>query len=325
MSAQGNSRGAVRLVAEIAAVLSFGAGVVHISAAGDHTEVPVLFTGFIAVAVLQLVLGALLLWRRPSRPLVAAGLALMVGAIGAWLVSRTVGLPFPEDGHQEPVGFKDGVTVLFELGSIPALLLLLSRELDDVAVPSPRFAGQTLRAVSLMCCVMLVPALALGGGEHHSHEEAVALGLHDEGGAHSASEGHEPEQEHRRTGHEAAGRDSTGHRRKGHGHGGSSRTGGDGSHSDHTLASAPLGTDHEHVGESGPGAPKHHAEDDKKGGHRGGGKHGDRPNGHGRGDDEHGGDHEGGHGEGGGGQGDEPPVSVSYDPFGVCVSGVCLP
>jgi hypothetical protein len=320
---QGNSRGAVRLVAEIAAVLAIGAGVVHISAAGDHTEVPVLFAGFIVVALLQLALGALLLWRRPSRPLVAAGLTLMVGSIGVWLVSRTAGLPFPEEGHQEPVGFKDGVTVLFELGAIPALLLLLSGELDRVALPSTRFASQTLRAVSGMCCVMLVPALMLGGGEHHSHEEAVALGLHDEGEGHAGLDGHALAQAGARHGHDDA-HDANARKPEGHSHGGSSHTGGDDGHAGHTLTSAPLETGHEHVGGSEPGAPKHHAGEDGQGGHKDGGLHRDHPKGDGHRGGEHGGDHEGGHGEGGG-QDDEPPISVSYEPLGVCVSAVCVP
>ena len=98
MSAQGNSRRAVRLVAEIAAILSIGAGVVHISAAGDHTDVPVLFAGFIVVAALQLLLGALLLWHRPSKPLVGAGLALMVGSIGVWLSPEPQGCRFRRTG-----------------------------------------------------------------------------------------------------------------------------------------------------------------------------------------------------------------------------------
>lgn len=323
MPGQGNSRGAVRLVAEIAAVLSIGAGVVHISAAGDHTEVPVLFTGFIAVAALQLLLGALLLRRRPSRRLVGAGLALMVGSIGVWLVSRTAGLPFPEDGHQEAIGFKDGVTVMFELGSLSALLPLLSRELDRVSLPSTRFAGATLRTTSAMCCVLLVPALMLGGGEHHSHEEAVSLGLHDAGEGHADSESHDLAQV-RGTGEHDAAHDANGRERERHAHGDASDKGGNDGHSGHTLASAPLDTGHEHVGGSAPDAPRHHARGDGEARHRGGG-HGDHEKGHGRRDGNHGGGHGGGHGEDGAGEGDEPPLSVSYEPLGVCVSGVCVP
>ena len=304
-------------------MLSIGAGVVHISAAGDHTEVPVLFTGFIVVAALQLLLGGLLLWRRPSRPLVGAGLALMVGSIGVWLVSRTAGLPFPEDGHQEAVGFKDGVTVLFELGSIPALLLLLSRELDRVALPSTRLAGRTLRTTSAICCVLLVPALMLGGGEHHSHEEAVSLGLHDGDESHGDAESHELAQAGGGREHDAA-HDANGRERKSHHHRGASDEGGNDGHAGHTLASAPLDTGHEHAGGGEPGGPRHHAKDDGKTHHRGGGGHRDHEKGHGRRDGNHGGGHGGGHGEGGG-EGNEPPLSVSYEPLGVCVSGVCAP
>src|SRR5688500_9330097 len=57
----------VRLVAQIAAVLSIGAGVIHVSAAGDHTDLPVMFGGFMVVATLQVALGVVLLRRPPSR------------------------------------------------------------------------------------------------------------------------------------------------------------------------------------------------------------------------------------------------------------------
>ncbi len=324
MPGKGNTRGAVRLVAEIAAVLSFGAGVVHISAAGDHTDVPILFAAFIACAVLQIALGGLLLWRRPSRPLVAAGLALMVGSVAVWLWSRTAGLPVPEDGHQEAVGFKDGITVLFEVGSIPALLLLWSRELDHVSLPSPRLPDQALRTVSLTCCALLVPALTLGGGENHSHKEAVALGLHDASEGHGESESHELAKagsgpEHKGGSHDADAKQK--------GHDRAHRRDKDG-HSGHTLASAPVGSSHEHAGgsEPGSGAPRHHAGDDDTERHRGGDHGRDRR----KGDGHRGGDHGKGHGDGhgdedGGGQDDEPPITVGNDPLAVCVSGVCVP
>ena len=172
---QGNSD-AVRLVSTLAAILSIGAGVIHVSAAGDHTSLPVMFAGFLAVATLQIALGALLLWRRPSKLLIAAGVGLMVGSIAVWVLSRTEGLPFLEDGHTEAIGFKDGITVLFELGSIPLLLLLMSQELDRVSLPSPRLASHALAVTGAGCFALMAPALLLGGGEHHSHDQAVKLG-----------------------------------------------------------------------------------------------------------------------------------------------------
>ena len=304
-----------RLVGEVAAILSIGAGVIHYSAAGDHTNLPVMLAGFIVVATLQVALGALLLWRRPpSRRLVLAGLALMVGAIGVWVLSRTQGLPLLEDGHAEPIGFKDGVTVVFELASIPALLLLLSRDLARVSLPSPKLEAQTLTALGASCFALMVPALMLGGGEHHSHEEAVEMGIHtDDHGpgeelAHAGSDSHGDDPD---DGHHATKPDG-----KGHGHARAGDASG-GHHSGFELASAPV-TGHEHDG--GGDGPQHHADDGGEGNHHDGHHRRDRR------DRDHGhGDHEEDE-PGGGGSGDEPPLSLSYDPEpSVCIATVCVP
>ena len=331
MSGQGNSSGAVRLVAEIAAVLSIGAGVIHVSAAGDHTNLPVMLAGFVVVATLQVALGALLLTRAPSRPLIAAGLALMVGSIGVWVVSRTAGLPFLEDGHTEPVGFKDGITVLFEAASIPALLLLLSPDLARASVP-PRFASQTLAALGVACFALLPPALLLDGGGHHSHEQAVELGIHedDHGGSDAlAHVGPDASHTDGDEGHHAKGKDG---KKQGdtHGHGKSAKDGGHG-HSDVELAGTPLGSSHAHRGGSDD-SPSHHGNEndgaDNGGGqdhrgHRDGDKHdGDKHDG----DNHRGGGHgDGEHGGGGGSEGDEP-FRLTYEPEpSVCVGDVCFP
>ena len=71
----------MRLVGSVAAIVSIGAGVIHVSAAGDHTELPVMLVGFLVVAALQVALGGLILWRRPSKLLIAAGLAMMLSSI----------------------------------------------------------------------------------------------------------------------------------------------------------------------------------------------------------------------------------------------------
>ena len=309
-----------RLVGEVAAILSIGAGVIHYSAAGDHTNLPVMFAGFVVVATLQVALGALLLWRRePSRRLVVAGLALMLGAIGVWLLSRTAGLPFLEDGHAEPIGFKDGVTVLFELASIPPLLLLLSRDLARVSLPSPRLEAQTLTALGASCLALMVPALVLDGGGHHSHEEAVEMGIHDDdhGAGDEVAHADEASHDDPNDGHHAPKADGKG--ADGHGHAGAPN-GSSGHHSGVELAAAPLGTSHEHEGDpEGGDAPEHHADDDGEGNHRGGDHRRDRPD-RGRGH----GDHE--NEEPGDGSGGEPPVSVSYDPEpSVCITTVCVP
>jgi hypothetical protein len=45
----------------------------HVSAAAEHSDIPPMMVGFEIVAVLQVGLGALLVWGRPSRPLFASG------------------------------------------------------------------------------------------------------------------------------------------------------------------------------------------------------------------------------------------------------------
>ena len=312
---------AVRLVATIAAILSIGAGVIHISAAGDHTNLPVMFVGFMVVAGLQITLGGLLLSGRPSRLTIAAGVALMVSSLGLWVLSRTAGIPFLPGGHQEPIGFKDGVCKLFEIGSLPALLLLLSRDLAGVSLPSPRLGSQVLSALGAATFALFVPALLLNGGEHHSHAEAVALGIHDAdheaGGAlthHDTDAGHtQGDGDHHATG------DHSSDAGPGGKHGHSPATPGGHEHSDTEFASAPFHPGHDHAGARSHGdAPTHHGGGERH--HRGGQHH----KSHRKGDHEK--HHGGGHGDHGGGS--DPAVSVSYEPsLSVCVSAAnaCVP
>lgn len=310
-----DSSDAGRLVGEVAAILSIGAGVIHISAAGDHTELPVMFAGFMLVAALQIALGVVLLRGRPSRLIIAAAVAMALASIGLWVLSRTAGLPFIEGGHVEAIGFKDGVTKLLEIASIPMLVLLLSPDLSRVSLPSSRLGGQTRAAVGTACVALLVPALLLSGGEHHTHAEAVALGIHDEHGE-SPDDGHDPAAHNSESAHaHADGENGAGR----HEHAGSTHA--EEGH-EHPEFASTLGATHEHGT-----VPTHaHSEPtDGAGEHdHGGGQHH-----HGRhdGDKQHGHDHgDGGHGESDGGSDGEQAISVSYEPEPrVCLTAICLP
>jgi hypothetical protein len=302
-----DSRDARRLVAELAAILSFGAGVIHISAAGDHAELPVMFAAFLLVAALQIALGVILLRRPPSRLIIVAAVAMALSSIGLWVLSRTVGLSFIAGEDVEPVGFKDGITKLLEIASIPALLLLLSSDLEHVSVP-PRLGRHAVTMLGAVCLALMPPALLLGEAENHSPSEAMEMALHDahEGTAHAGS----PSSDHPHG--ESAVRHAHQTHESGTHHTTTTAAGGH----DHTvLASAPLGVTHEHGAAGTPGDhADQHGEDRHQGGkHRNhhGGKH-------------HGGDH--GHGD------HEPPeaepaVSISYEPEpSVCVGGtLCVP
>jgi hypothetical protein len=268
-------RDAGRLIATCTAICSFAAGTIHVSAAADHTNLPVMMAGFLVVATLQVAFGGLLLWRRPNRLILLGAFAMMASSIGLWVLSRTEGLPFLPGGHMEPIGFKDGITVVLELATLPGILLLMSRELQSLALPSHRLGTQTVSAVGTFAFLLMVPALMLGGGEHHSHDEMVAAGEHSHGhddGTQTASTGH---------GHGDAGHGSAAHgHRAGSAHGHRAGSG----HA--TSASARRG--HGHSGTSSHGTPHtggtllahDHGSGARRdaGGHTGGRDHG---NGHG--------------------------------------------
>jgi hypothetical protein len=154
-------------IGRAAAALSIGAGLIHVSAAVEHSDLPAMMVGFEVVALLQVALGALLILGRPIRLVLAGGIALMVGAVALWVISRTVGLGFLVAGaHAEPVGFKDGVTVIFELLAIGGLALLLEPSPVRTALPAGWLMAPRLGAAGAVACALFVPALLVGGHEH---------------------------------------------------------------------------------------------------------------------------------------------------------------
>ena len=97
------------------AALSAAAGAIHLVMVPSHWGESVAEgLGFAITGWLQLAFAALVL-ARPSRALLWAGAALNAAAIGAWIVSRTAGLPLGEHaGHAESAGFVDITCVVFE-------------------------------------------------------------------------------------------------------------------------------------------------------------------------------------------------------------------
>ncbi len=228
---------APHLIISGVALLCVAAGILHLSAAADHKNLPVMMIGFLVVALAQIGVAALLFLRGPSPRLLVGALVLTVGSIGMWLLSRTIGLPFLEGGHMEPIGFKDGVTVLFELAAVPGLLALGSSAVGGISLPTPHLGRQMLTGLSAGIVLMFVPALVLGGGEHHSHDEMAAMS--EEGHLHEHGEeasGHDEHADHGRS-------DSDSH--------------------EHTMAEGPgqVLTGHDHQGEDmhGMGMPSEHA------------------------------------------------------------------
>jgi hypothetical protein len=115
---------AVRLRGSLA-LASASAALIHVMAASHHFAEWWLFgTGFVVMAVLQLVTAIALertRWALALRAAVVVNLAIVV----LWVWSRTLGLPFgPEAGEPEAVGIADALCTLTELVIVGGALAL---------------------------------------------------------------------------------------------------------------------------------------------------------------------------------------------------------
>lgn len=92
----------------VIAVASVGAAAVHAAVVPEHFEEAASYGVFFTIAaVVQLVYSVLLLVR-PSRLLVATGIAGNVALISLWLLTRTIGIPLgPDAGSAESFGVLD--------------------------------------------------------------------------------------------------------------------------------------------------------------------------------------------------------------------------
>jgi hypothetical protein len=137
---------------------SIGAGAVHTAAAAAHGEHPAAAAVFTALAFAQLLWGGLALVRR-DQLVGLSGVVLGVGAVGGWLLAKTLGLPV--DGLQtpEPVQVADlSAATLAVLATVGAAL-----HRRDVQLPA-----STL--VIALTAWAVVGTLQTSGHEHaHTH------------------------------------------------------------------------------------------------------------------------------------------------------------
>ena len=178
-----DARDDARAIGRMTAIFTIGAGVIHVSAAADHSQLPVMMAGFIAIAMLQVGFGCLLIWRRPSQELAAAGIALAAICVLIWCASRTVGLDVFGIADAEPVGVKDGVAIVFELASIPGLLFFAGPFDASGRLPAPLRRRYAFELVAAFALALYVPALTIEG--EHQHASHVALAGHAGPGGHA--------------------------------------------------------------------------------------------------------------------------------------------
>lgn len=184
-----------QFLAWTAAVLSVGAGVIHLAAAREHFEASLahgLF--FIVIAGLQL-LWAALITRRPTSPLLLAGLLGNGLIVAVQLFSRTSGMPFgAASGSAETLGLRDGLATAFELLIISIGAYLLIRQRGPAEGPGGlRNARRALVGVSSL--VFLLTTLTFtplaGPDTAPSRHQGGELVIHDTNDGHGDQRAHD--------------------------------------------------------------------------------------------------------------------------------------
>ena len=165
------------------AALLAGAGAIHFAMVPTHAqEWYAEGVAFAIVAWVQLLLAGLIAVR-PSRPVLAGGILVNLGAIAAWLISRTAGFPFgPSEGTSEAFGSIDVLTAVLE-----GLFVIVA----TVALVRPAASGERRRQ-PMWLAAAVVPLLLVAGlttallaspeGQHHHDEGETAAGGHHHGG-----------------------------------------------------------------------------------------------------------------------------------------------
>ena len=159
----------------VLASLSLGGAFVHFAVMGGHFDESTehgLFFAVVAWGQLAFALGILL---RPSRWLLCGGVIANAAIVVAWIVSRTVGVPFGADPWTpEPAAFPDILATVFESLIVAGGLVLLTagaRVRKPPAAVALPFAGALGAAVLILSTISLIPAVA---GDIHGHGDARA-------------------------------------------------------------------------------------------------------------------------------------------------------
>jgi hypothetical protein len=147
----------------VAAVALFGCAAIHIAVIPDHLSHWVVASAFfIALALAEVVGGALLLGR-PAQYVLVAVIAASVIPPALWVWSRTSGLPFgPDAGVPEPVGLADVAAGVLELGTLVIAGLLILARRREPAGSENRTGQERTPASAHLRALAVVGAIAIG-------------------------------------------------------------------------------------------------------------------------------------------------------------------
>lgn len=172
----------------LAGLVSLGAGAIHATAAGAHSEHKAALWAFVGIALFQLAWGALALLRS-GRLIALIGVAGNGAAVGGWVLAKVDGISFINGlDEKESVQLADGLAAGLAIAAVLFALVAL--------VGMPRLAGQPRSVLTGVAAVVVlglaVPGMYKTGGHAHAggeHEEMAGGHAHGEEAAAGESQG----------------------------------------------------------------------------------------------------------------------------------------
>jgi hypothetical protein len=138
--------------------LSMGAALIHFVVIGEHFAEFWLFGAFFMVVSVFQMAWALLVTARPGRWIVLCGAAVNLLIVGAWVQSRTIGLPWgPMAWQRITAGFGDSVSTALEFLIVVLSLVLLRWEVhSSLAVRATSILGLGLGSLTALALISAV-------------------------------------------------------------------------------------------------------------------------------------------------------------------------
>jgi hypothetical protein len=178
---------AVPGVLRVAAMASLGAGAIHATAAGSHSEHRSAVIAFVLIAVAQIGWGAWA-YSRAGRLVSLIGAAINAAAIGGWIMAKTSGISFVTGlDAKESVQFADAVAAGLAAVAVVGALAALAGRRSSTAGPHPAVVGVATVAV----LALAVPGMVRTGSHSHAGGHGAA-----ETAAHSHGAGTDDHADH---------------------------------------------------------------------------------------------------------------------------------
>jgi len=168
---------ALPAVLAAAAFASLGAGAIHATAAGAHSEAKAASVTFVIIAVLQIGWGVAALLK-PQRLVTLAGVLINGGAAIGWVMAKTSGISFINGLEDtEGPGTADTLAAGLAIAAVVGALLSLAPRLSWARKPNAFVVG----IAALATLGLTSPAMVQTGAHNHAggHGDDHAMGSHD--------------------------------------------------------------------------------------------------------------------------------------------------